>query len=198
MSLTFSSPPPPTKALCAVSWLQFTRLRRFARHPGAAIKLTFQLTWAIYRAYTKEWCGLKIIKNWNPTILLCIPCIYPWHKKEFWARPTGYVQAYRLNVWGALKGKDRLLRFQRTTQSSGTSSALQCGISFHHQHHGWLCQGCTNPGHQVARATKFCTVAPNICGSWAWNLLDVTVLTPGISKRLLDLRKICAPLRYTL
>ena len=86
------------------------------------------------------------------------------------------LQAYRLNVWGALIGKDRLLRFQRTTQSSGTSSALQCGISFHHHHHGWLCQGCTNPGHQVARATKFCTVAPNICGSSVWYLLDVTVL----------------------
>jgi hypothetical protein len=25
-------------------------------------------------------------------------------------------------------------------------------------------KGCTNPKRQLARATKFCTVAPNICG----------------------------------
>lgn len=35
---------------------------------------------------------------------------------------------------------------------------------------------CTNPGHQVARATEFCSVAPNILGSLEWNLLCVTLL----------------------
>ena len=38
-------------------------------------------------------------------------------------------------------------------------------------------QGCTNPGRQVTVATtnKFCTVAPNICGSLAKNLFHVTL-----------------------
>jgi hypothetical protein len=31
----------------------------------------------------------------------------------------------------------------------------------------------TNPGRQVVRATTFCTVAPKISGSSAWNLLRV-------------------------
>jgi len=29
-------------------------------------------------------------------------------------------------------------------------------------------------------ATKFCTVAPNICGSSVWTLLHVTILAPRI------------------
>jgi hypothetical protein len=29
----------------------------------------------LYRAYTKEWCGFKIIRYWYRTILLCMPCI---------------------------------------------------------------------------------------------------------------------------
>jgi len=41
-----------------------------------------------------------------------------------------------------------------------------------------LIQGCTNPRHQFAMVTKFCTVAPNICGSLVWNLLHVTHLAP--------------------
>jgi hypothetical protein len=32
-------------------------------------------------------------------------------------------------------------------------------------------QGCINPGRQVAQATKYCTVVPNICGSSVSNLL---------------------------
>ena len=36
--------------------------------------------------------------------------------------------------------------------------------------------GFINPGSQVARATVFCTVAPNVCGSAVRNLLYVTLL----------------------
>jgi hypothetical protein len=39
-------------------------------------------------------------------------------------------------------------------------------------------QRCTNTGRQVARATKFCVTAPNICVSSIWNLLCVTLLVP--------------------
>lgn len=53
-------------------------------------------------------------------------------------------------------------------------------------HHGLL-QACTNPGRQVPMATKFCTVAPNICGSSVWNLFRVAFLTPNILKWRLDL-----------
>jgi len=36
---------------------------------------------------------------------------------------------------------------------------------------GW----CSNPGPQIVSATKFCTVAPNIFGSWVRNLFLVTL-----------------------
>ena len=36
-------------------------------------------------------------------------------------------------------------------------------------------QRCTNLGRQVAVATEFCTVVPNILGFSVWNLLHVTV-----------------------
>jgi hypothetical protein len=50
------------------------------------------------------------------------------------------------------------------------------GNGYHH--------GRTNPGRQVARATTFCTVAPNICGSSVWNLLHVTLQVPRILKNV--------------
>jgi len=37
---------------------------------------------------------------------------------------------------------------------------------------GMRIQRYANTGHQVARATKFCSVAPNIFGSSVWNLRD--------------------------
>ena len=42
--------------------------------------------------------------------------------------------------------------------------------------HRALKQGCTNSGCEVFVATTFCMVAPNICGSLAWNFLHVTHL----------------------
>lgn len=44
----------------------------------------------------------------------------------------------------------------------------------------FILQGCTRTERQVAIATKFYSVPPNICGSELWNLLYVTLLTPGI------------------
>ena len=57
-----------------------------------------------------------------------------------------------------------------------------------------LWQGCTNPACQIARVTRFCSVAPNICGLSAWNLLHFTLLAPRIFGWLLEFRKICVPL----
>jgi hypothetical protein len=51
-----------------------------------------------------------------------------------------------------------------------------------------LKQGCTNPGHQVARTTEFCTLAPNICVSSEWNLSHVTLLALGLQ---MDPGKLC-------
>ena len=45
---------------------------------------------------------------------------------------------------------------------------------------------------QVVLASKFCTVAPNICGTSVWNLLHVTFLAPRILRWLPDLWKVCA------
>jgi hypothetical protein len=44
---------------------------------------------------------------------------------------------------------------------------------------------------QVAQATTFFTMAPNMCGSAVWNSLYITVLAPRILRCLLDFRKIC-------
>ena len=53
-----------------------------------------------------------------------------------------------------------------------------------------------NPGHQVSWVTKFCMVAPYICGSSVWNLLYVTLLMRRILRWLLFFRKICINLIY--
>ena len=54
--------------------------------------------------------------------------------------------------------------------------------------------GCTNPGDHVTRATKFCTMAPNICGSSIRNLLHVTLVTLRILRQPPDFWKVCEPL----
>jgi hypothetical protein len=42
-----------------------------------------------------------------------------------------------------------------------------------------LRQGCTNPNSQVTMMTKFCAVAPNICGSLALSFLYITLPVPS-------------------
>jgi hypothetical protein len=37
----------------------------------------------------------------------------------------------------------------------------------------YIVQGCTNPQHQLTRATEFCAVTPNICGFSMWKLFHV-------------------------
>lgn len=51
-------------------------------------------------------------------------------------------------------------------------------------------QGRTNPGQRAAHATKFCIMAPNICGPSVWNLIHVTLLTLTIFRWQLDFSKI--------
>lgn len=46
-------------------------------------------------------------------------------------------------------------------------------------------QRCRNPRRQVYRATKFCIVAPNICGPTPMNLLHIILLAPRILRWLL-------------
>ena len=48
--------------------------------------------------------------------------------------------------------------------------------------------------YQLTWVTRFCMVAPNICGSWVWNLLLVTLMTPGILRWLLHYSNFCGPL----
>ena len=54
----------------------------------------------------------------------------------------------------------------------------------------------SNPGRKVAVASKFCTVAPVICGSSIRNLLHVTLVAPRILRWLLDFWKVFASLPY--
>jgi hypothetical protein len=41
-------------------------------------------------------------------------------------------------------------------------------------------QGCMNTGSHVAVGTKFCMVAPDVCGPSVQNLLLVIFLAPGL------------------
>ena len=41
-------------------------------------------------------------------------------------------------------------------------------------------QGCIKVGDHFAWMTKFFIMVPNICGSWVWNLLNVTLLVIGM------------------
>ena len=47
-------------------------------------------------------------------------------------------------------------------------------------------QGCTNRGRQGAQINKFCTVAPDICGSSLLTLFHVAFLAPRVLMWLLD------------
>ena len=58
---------------------------------------------------------------------------------------------------------------------------------------GRLRQGCRTPTCHVARSTKFCTVAPHICGSSIWNMLYVYILMPGILRWLINFAKFIQP-----
>jgi hypothetical protein len=58
-------------------------------------------------------------------------------------------------------------------------------------------QGCTNPGHQAFWASKFCTVATNICLSSAWSSIHMTLPAPRTFRWLLDTWKVCAHLRMS-
>ena len=49
-------------------------------------------------------------------------------------------------------------------------------------------------GRHVAWATKFYTVAPNICGSSVWHLPRVTILKTGILRWLVNFwNYLCTP-----
>jgi hypothetical protein len=65
-------------------------------------------------------------------------------------------------------------------------------VYFNNDH--YLDQGYTNPGLQVARATKFFAVAPNVCGSSVWMLLQVALLVSRILSLRVDFRKIYSTL----
>lgn len=52
----------------------------------------------------------------------------------------------------------------------------------------------TNPGSQVAQASKFCAVAPDVSSYSAHNLLHVTKLASEILRLLLHFWCICIPL----
>jgi len=57
-------------------------------------------------------------------------------------------------------------------------------------HYHWCAQ------ISVAVASKFCLVAPDICGSSVWNLLCVALVVPRILRWLLDFWKVFATLLY--
>jgi hypothetical protein len=61
----------------------------------------------------------------------------------------------------------------------------------------YIYQVCTSARRQTVVATKFCTLAPDIGGSPAWNFVHVTLPAPKILACLLDFWEVRAPLNYT-
>jgi len=59
-------------------------------------------------------------------------------------------------------------------------------------------QGCTNPGHSVALASKFSTTVPNICWPSVWNFLQVTAITFRILRLVPDCLKISGSLQISI
>jgi hypothetical protein len=59
-------------------------------------------------------------------------------------------------------------------------------------------QGCTNPGHSVALASKFSTTVPNICGPSVWNFLQVTAIAFRILKWVPGCLKISESLQISV
>ena len=59
-------------------------------------------------------------------------------------------------------------------------------------------QRCTNSGCQIAQATKFCIVVPNICQSQAQRLLHVTFLVPRILRWSTSFWETSASLLYNI
>lgn len=55
-------------------------------------------------------------------------------------------------------------------------------------------EGCTKHGRLVYRATTFCTMTPNICGSSIGNLIHIALLALRILRWLPDSSQICATL----
>jgi hypothetical protein len=50
---------------------------------------------------------------------------------------------------------------------------------------------------QKSRATKSCTVVPNICGCWVWNLPHIIIVAPRMLRVLLDfLENRCTPVLW--
>ena len=69
-----------------------------------------------------------------------------------------------------------------TTTTTRNHNQNQHHHRHHHHVHDHTSQECTSPERRVAVATKFCTIAPSICGSSARNLLHVNLLAPRILK----------------
>jgi len=73
---------------------------------------------------------------------------------------------------------------------------LRTGVCLCNILNGWA-GGHTNPRRHVAFVTKFCMVAPHICGSSVWNVLQVS-LWPHEMRWHPNTLKICAPLQRKL
>lgn len=82
-----------------------------------------------------------------------------------------------------------------TTREEINSNIWQRSKPFRHNRHFILLlhQACTNPGRQIAWATKYCTVAPNIFGSSVWNSCHVTIPAPRILRWVLRFWKFVHP-----
>ena len=120
-------------------------------------------------------------------------CITTWRKEDnrrgrctpFWG--THIFQMRYLWFWYPVAS---VFSYCRHFTYATCSQAL-VSLTFHlvcttqeHVSHSFKSGG-TNPGGQVAVATKFCTLEGNSCGSWAWNL----PLAQRILKCLLDFWK---------
>ena len=102
------------------------------------------------------------------------------------------------NLATLLKKYNPSLNHDYPLHSAGWQDVITYCIQDGAKNHLKLAHACANPGRQVARATNFCMVPPNICGPFLCNLLHDAFLAPRILRWLLYLfwrgaEKLCTP-----
>jgi hypothetical protein len=94
-----------------------------------------------------------------------------------------------LSVWLELELELWLLTFCRSVVVEGCGTCRSIWYSTMKVENSWyiivtIVQVCTDTSCQVTRATKFCTEAPDICGSLIQNSFHLTSLAHRISRKL--------------
>lgn len=126
----------------------------------------------------------------------CVKCALSYTASKFQAFavvPVAYLQAVSLTHTYLSPNWTFLPQVMFLLLPSSQNNWVFCTVDvflFDIRHYHWCAQ------IPVAMASKFCLVAPDICGSSIWNLLCVTLVAHRILRWLIDFWKVFASLLY--